>query len=55
MLPLLESVGDGNEYSISELVDLLADKFELTSAERSERIQSGETKLETGYTGPIHT
>ena len=45
MLPLLESVGDGNEYSVSELVDLLADKFELTSAERSERIQSGETKF----------
>lgn len=45
MLPLLESVRDGNEYSVSELADLLADKFELTSAERNERIQSGETRF----------
>ena len=45
MLPLLESVRDGNEYSISELVDLLADRFELTPAERNERVQSGMTRF----------
>ncbi len=45
MLPLLESVRDGNEHSISDLVDLLADRFDLTSAERNERIPSGETRF----------
>lgn len=45
MLPLLESVRDGNEYSISELADLLADRFELTPAERNERVPSGVTRF----------
>lgn len=45
MLPLLESVCDGNEHGISELVDSLADRFGLTSAERNERIQSGEARF----------
>jgi hypothetical protein len=30
MLPLLESVSDGGEHTVSEAMDLLADGFELT-------------------------
>lgn len=45
MLPLLESVRDGNDHTVSDLVDLLADRFELTPAELNERIHSGEARF----------
>jgi restriction system protein len=41
MLPLLELAQDGKEYKLSEAIDLLANRFNLTSAERQELLPSG--------------
>ncbi|MEW5706516.1 MAG: winged helix-turn-helix domain-containing protein [Actinomycetota bacterium] len=41
MLPLLEFAGDEKEHSLREAVDVLADKFGLTSDERKELLPSG--------------
>jgi len=45
MLPLLKFARDGNEHSITESVDRLADEFHLTTSERDERLDSGQTRL----------
>jgi restriction system protein len=45
VLPLLAFAGDGNEHSIREAVPHLADHFELTEAERNERIRTGQKKI----------
>lgn len=42
MLPLLAFAGDSNEHSIREAVPHIADHFELTEAERNERIRTGQ-------------
>jgi restriction system protein len=41
MLPYLQLAGDGKEHSISEMMDFLAHKFELTTEDLEERIPSG--------------
>jgi restriction system protein len=41
MLPLLELAQDGQAYKLSEAIDLLANRFNLTSAERQELLPSG--------------
>lgn len=41
MLPLLKAVSNGKEFKFREIVELLAQSFELTEAERRERLPSG--------------
>lgn len=41
MLPLLEHVGDGAEYTIAGSRDILADRYNLSEEERSQRLPSG--------------
>jgi restriction system protein len=41
MLPLLKAVSNGKEYKTSELINLLATEFNLTSLERKELLSSG--------------
>ncbi len=41
MLPLLRIAGDGDEHSLSELIDTLAVEFGLTDADRNELLPSG--------------
>lgn len=42
MLPLLQFLSDGDEHSLRESEDALAKVFELTPAERAERLPSGQ-------------
>ena len=41
MLPLLQHIADGNEYTIAGSRDILAAHFNLTAEERKERLPSG--------------
>ena len=41
MLPLLELAGDGEEHSLRETIEALADKFDLSDKERRELLPSG--------------
>jgi restriction system protein len=41
MLPLLQSIADGKDYRLSELIDRLAIHFKLTDLERIEMLPSG--------------
>ena len=41
MLPLLRFAADGNEHAVREAVEVLAEEFRLTPAERHERLPSG--------------
>ncbi len=41
MLPLIQMMSDGREYSLAEMVDFLGRKFSLSEEERTERIPSG--------------
>jgi restriction system protein len=41
MLPLLEHIADGGEYTIAGSRDLMANKFRLTDEERNQRLPSG--------------
>jgi restriction system protein len=43
MLPLLKVVSDGMEYKLSDVVEILAKKFNLTKEERAELLPSGQT------------
>jgi restriction system protein len=43
MLPLLEAVKDKKEYRLNNIVDILADKFNLTEAEKKDLLPSGQT------------
>lgn len=45
MQPLLAFASDGNEHTLREAVPHLADHFELTEAERNERIPAGQPKI----------
>lgn len=42
MLPLLQFARDGGEHSLRETIEALVDKFELTDAERTELLPSGQ-------------
>jgi restriction system protein len=41
MLPLLELAGDSQEHTLSEAIEILAEKFSLTDADRRELLSSG--------------
>lgn len=41
MLPMLEILADGKEYSVREIIELLSNKFQLTQDERNELLPSG--------------
>lgn len=41
MLPVLQVAGDGNEHTITDVVQILADSFHLTAEDRSELLPSG--------------
>jgi restriction system protein len=41
MLPVLQAAGDGNEHTITDMVQILADSFNLTAEDRSELLPSG--------------
>ena len=45
MLPLLRFAADGNEHAVREAVDVLAEEFRLTPAERHERLPSGSQQI----------
>lgn len=45
MLPLLQLLGDKNEHSLRETIDMLADHFALSEAERKQTIASGPQSL----------
>ena len=40
MLPLLQLIADGKEYTLNEAVDSLARQFKLTDEERAELLPS---------------
>src|SRR5438128_2432252 len=42
MLPLLESIADGNDHLIRDVTQRLAERFELTEGERQELLPSGQ-------------
>src|SRR5579859_5533905 len=44
MLPLLKIASDGNEHSTPEVVEILAQKFELNEADRKEMLPSGKQR-----------
>jgi len=41
MLPLLKVVADGREYSLRDVVEVLAREFQLTDEERQQLLPSG--------------
>lgn len=45
MLPLLRFASDGNDHTTREAVEVLANEFQLTSAERSELLASGQQAI----------
>jgi restriction system protein len=45
MLPMLRLAGDGQQYGLSEAVEWLAQEFQLTDDDRSQRLESGQTWL----------
>jgi hypothetical protein len=44
-LPVLQLCGDQEEHKLTETIDWLADRFELSDAERDERLPSGSSRL----------
>lgn len=51
MLPVLKIASDGKEYKFSQLVEELADQFNLTPEERSELLSSGSQAIFTNRVG----
>nr|MBP9549801.1 winged helix-turn-helix domain-containing protein [Chitinophagales bacterium] len=45
MLPLLVKVADGREYKVRDLIEQLAESFNLTDEERKEMLPSGTATL----------
>jgi restriction system protein len=45
MLPLLEIVGDGNQYQLAKLTDLIVNRFNLTEAERTALLPSNKMTI----------
>jgi len=44
MLPLLKITGDGNEHSTSEVIETLAQQYELGEIDRNEMLPSGKQR-----------
>ena len=56
MLPLVEALADGQERTMRELTDLLADRFGLTEPERWKSCPAGSrASSATGSPGPSRT
>ncbi|AEJ02494.1 restriction endonuclease [Nitrosomonas sp. Is79A3] len=51
MLPVLKTASDGKEYKFSQLVEELADQFNLTTEERNELLPSGSQAIFTNRVG----
>jgi restriction system protein len=47
MRPLLDAISDGKEHSIREVLDQLADHFDLSAEERKRLLPSGQQELFT--------
>jgi hypothetical protein len=45
MLPLLKLTADGEEHSLAEVVERLADEFQLSAEDRAQLLRSGQTRL----------
>ena len=45
MLPLVKILGDGQERTMREVTDLLAESFHLTDHEREELLPSGQQSI----------
>jgi restriction system protein len=45
MLPLLRLTADGEEHSLAEAVERLAQEFQLTEEDRAQLLRSGQTRL----------
>ena len=45
MLPMLRLAGDGQHHGLSEVVECLAQEFQLSDDDRSQRLGSGQTRL----------
>src|SRR5262245_49367480 len=45
MLPLLGLAADGEEHSLAEVIERLADEFQLSSEDRAQLLKSGGTRL----------
>ena len=45
ILPLLELLKDGKTVKLSEMVELMSDKYKLTEEERNEQLPSGNSKI----------
>jgi hypothetical protein len=45
MLPLLKLAGDGQEHTLAEAVERLAQEFQLTDGDRTQLLRSGQTRL----------
>ena len=50
MLPLLKTLGDGKVYKLRDIIDLLADKFELAEEERK-KLPSGSQVIFSNHVG----
>jgi restriction system protein len=51
MLPVLKTASDGKEYKFTQLVEELADQFNLTTEERNELLPSGSQAIFTNRVG----
>src|SRR5450755_3604365 len=45
MLPLLKLAGDGQQHTLAEVVERLAQEFQLSDDDRKELLKSGQTRL----------
>ena len=45
MLPLLKLAGDGQQHTLAEAVERLAQEFQLSDDDRAQLLQSGQTRL----------
>ena len=45
MLPLLKLAGDGQQHTLAETVDRLAQEFQLSDDDRNQLLKSGQTRL----------
>jgi restriction system protein len=45
MLPLLKLAGDGQQHTLTEAVERLAQEFQLSDDDRTQLLQSGQTRL----------
>lgn len=51
MLPLLQVIGDGQDYRMRDVTTAVADRFNLTDEERQEMLPSGQTTVITNRVG----